>query len=87
MKDGHPFMKSLGYHEFHFFLLDEIKAVSPRNELYIISGGDYVYSDVFEIRNGEKSMRYRPYELYRQICEGRDFSETVENFLEKCRKM
>ncbi len=85
--EGYPFMKNLGFHEFNFFLSDEIRAVSFENELYHISGGDLVWESVMEVRKGEKRLRYKPYELYVRICEGRDFSEVVEDFLQKCREM
>ena len=67
-------------HRFVETLNLRIEEEFPQTERYMIKGGDYIRDVVMELRQGEASFRYSPYELYENAD---DFEEIIERIVIK----
>ena len=69
-------------HDFIKALHNLIEAHFPDTERYIVSGGDYIKDTVMELREGNKRLRYSPYELF---SKSENYEDTIEEFIKKWR--
>lgn len=65
-------------HDFIRVLHDIIEENFPNTERFIISGGDYISDFVMELREGDKKLKYSPYELYHKSTA---YEDTIEEFI------
>ena len=66
-------------HDFITVLHNMIDEHFPNTERFIISGGDYIKDMVLELREGDKTLRYSPYELFHTSD---DYENTIDAFLD-----
>ncbi len=66
--------------EFIEVLNDIIDNYFPNTKRYIIHGGDSIKNFVLELREGNKKLRYSPYELFNKSD---NYEETIEQFIEQ----
>ncbi len=66
-------------HDFITVLHNIIEEYFPNTERFIISGGDYIKDTVLELREGDKKLRYSPYELFHTSD---DYEKTIDAFLD-----
>lgn len=52
----------------------------PNTQRFIISGGDYMKDVVMELREGDRKMRYSPYDMYMNSS---DCEKTIEEFVKR----
>lgn len=71
-------------HDFISVLHDIIEETFPNTERFIISGGDYISDFVMELREGDKKLRYSPYELY---CKSTAYEDTIEEFVSQWKEI
>lgn len=67
--------------DFIKILYEELDSRFPDTERIIISNGDHYEDLVMELREGSKSLRYSPYEMY-----NRSDGNCVDSILELCDK-
>ena len=66
-------------HDFITVLHNMIEEYFPNTKRVIISGGDYIKDVVMELREGDKKLRYSPYELFHT---SENYENTIEAFLD-----
>ena len=71
MADMHDFIKCLN---------DIVDERFPNTKRYIIYSGDFIKDVVVELREGNKKLRYSPYELFHK---SNDYEYTIEQLVKQ----
>lgn len=71
-------------HDFIDILNAVIDERFPNTNRYIVYGGDFIKDFILELREGDKKLRYSPYELF---SKSEDYEDTIEKLAEQWKSM
>lgn len=70
-------------HDFINMQNSMMDSLFPNTIRHIVAGGDDISELIIELREGNKTLRYSPYQLFMQ---SEEYEETIQGFIEQWRE-